>query len=40
VSVRAVRRVRPAADIVEDFIVGAHDAIEHGDRDERSIDED
>jgi nitronate monooxygenase len=41
VSVRAVRRVRPAADIVEDFIAGAREAIEHGDRDDDcSIDED
>jgi len=40
VSVRAVRRVRPAAEIVEDFIEGARDAIERGDRDDRSIDDD
>ena len=40
VSVRAVRRVRPAADIVEDFIAGAHEAIERGDRDDPSIDDD
>jgi enoyl-[acyl-carrier protein] reductase II len=40
VSVRAVRRVRPAAEIVEDFIAGARDAIACGDRDDRSIDED
>jgi NAD(P)H-dependent flavin oxidoreductase YrpB (nitropropane dioxygenase family) len=40
VSVRAVRRVRPAADIVEDFIAGAHEAIARGDRDDRSIDDD
>src|SRR3954469_11569622 len=41
VSVRAVRRVRPAAEIVEDFLVGAREALERGDRDDdRSIDED
>ncbi|HEX7941531.1 MAG TPA: nitronate monooxygenase [Gemmatimonadaceae bacterium] len=40
VSVRAVRRVRPAADIVEDFIAGAREAIERDDRDDRSLDDD
>ena len=40
VSVRAVRRVRPAADIVEDFVAGAREAIERDDRDDRSIDDD
>jgi NAD(P)H-dependent flavin oxidoreductase YrpB (nitropropane dioxygenase family) len=40
VSVRAVRRVRPAADIVEDFLAEAREAIERDERDERSIDDD
>lgn len=38
VSVRAVRRVRPAAEIVEDFIDGARDALERGDLGDCSLD--
>jgi NAD(P)H-dependent flavin oxidoreductase YrpB (nitropropane dioxygenase family) len=41
VSVRAVHRVRPAAEIIEDFITGCREALEVGDGgDARSIDED
>ncbi|HEX3760201.1 MAG TPA: nitronate monooxygenase [Kofleriaceae bacterium] len=38
VSVRAVRRVRPAAEIVEDFIDGAREALERGDLGDCSLD--
>jgi len=40
VSVLAVRRVRPAAEIVEDFVAGAHEALARDDHDDRSLDDD